>query len=249
MLNGPKTGSQYTQNDREKWRNTFTMFVFASLHVLVTEEVQQASTITLAPRCSHASDSPGPAMVEFLSNPFIPCNLRPKYLKTGGVYPPIRRAQCDRRGAPLGKRGSPVPRGAALCRCPGGKPPCNFGRLVGPRCPQPPKIIFEVGLAPIRRRWWVWVHPCAEKKKTEKTAKQSFQPSWTEFLQGPYLQTGMRITVFFAVIAKSTSNSTQKCEKHFRIFLTPPPRKKIFFPAMPSSKSPKLRSFLYSSHK
>ena len=27
----------------------------------MTEKVQQASTITLAPRCSHASDSPGPA--------------------------------------------------------------------------------------------------------------------------------------------------------------------------------------------
>ena len=52
MLNGPKNGLTYTQNDREKWRNTFTMFVFASLHVLVTEKVQQASTITLAPRCS-----------------------------------------------------------------------------------------------------------------------------------------------------------------------------------------------------
>ena len=135
MLIRPKNGLTYTQNDREKWRNTLTMIVSASLHVLVTEKVQQAGTITLAPRCSHAWDSPGPAMVEFLSNPFIPCNLRPKYLKTGGVYPPIRRAQCDRRGASLGKRRSPVPRGAALSRCPGGKPPCNFGRLVGPCCP------------------------------------------------------------------------------------------------------------------
>ena len=135
MLIRPKNGLTYTQNDREKWRNTLTMIVSASLHVLVTEKVQQAGTITLAPRCSHAWDSPGPAMVEFLSNPFIPCNLRPKYLKTGGFYPPIRRAQCDRRGASLGKRRSPVPRGAALCRCPGGKPPCNFGRLVGPYCP------------------------------------------------------------------------------------------------------------------
>ena len=86
--------------------------------------------------------------------------------------------------------------------------------------PPPPKKIFfhghamikitQVGLAPIRGRWWVWVHPCAEKKETEKTAKQSFQPSWTEFLEGPYLQTGMRDPVFFAFIAKSTSNSTQK---------------------------------------
>ena len=92
-------------------------------------------------------------------------------------------------------------------------------------------------------------HPCAEKKKTEKMAKQSFQPSWTEFLQGPYFQTGMRTPFFFAFIAKSTSNSTQKCEKKISHFLDPPPPKKNLFPAMPSSKSPKLRSFLYSSHK
>ena len=124
LINGPKNGLTYTQNDREKWRNTFTMIVSASLHVLVTEKVQQAGTITLAPRCSHASDSPGHSP----GNSPIPLFL-------GGVYPPIRRAQCDRRGASLGKRRSPVPRGAALCRCPGGKPPCNFGRLVGPYCP------------------------------------------------------------------------------------------------------------------
>ena len=135
MLNGPKNGLTYTQNDREKWQNTFTMIVSASLHVLGTEKVQQASTITLAPRCSHASDSPGPAMVEFLSDPFIPCNLRPKYLKTGGVYPFFTTCSMRPEGGPLGKRRSPVPRGAALCRCPGGKPPCIFGRLVGPCCP------------------------------------------------------------------------------------------------------------------
>ena len=159
MLNGPKNGLTYTQNDREKWQNTFTMIVSASLHVLVTEKVQQASTITLAPRCSHASDSPGPAMVEFLSNPFIPCNLRPKYLKTGGVYPlfydvlnatgggppwasggapsqgvrPFAVAQGASHPAFLGGWcGHVVPNPQNLCRCPGGKPPCIFGRLVGP---------------------------------------------------------------------------------------------------------------------
>ena len=54
MLNDPKNGLTYTQNDRENWPNTFTMIVWASLHVLPTEKVQQASTITSAPRCSHA---------------------------------------------------------------------------------------------------------------------------------------------------------------------------------------------------
>ena len=135
MLNGPKNGLTYTQNDREKWRNTFRMIVSASLHVLVTEKVQQASTITLAPRCSHASDSPGPAMVEFSLQSLYSLQLAPQISQYWWRLPPIRRAQCDWRGAPLGKRRSPVPRGAALCRCPAGKPPCNFGRLVGPCCP------------------------------------------------------------------------------------------------------------------
>ena len=49
-------------------------------------------------------------MVEFLSNPFIPCNLRPKYLKTGGVYPFFTTCSMRPEGAPLGKRRSPVPR-------------------------------------------------------------------------------------------------------------------------------------------
>ena len=84
--------------------------------------------------------------------------------------------------------------------------------------------------------------PLCREKKTEKTAKQSFQPSWTEFLQGPYLQTGMRIPVFFAFIAKSTSNSTQKCEKKFSHFLDPP-LEKNFFLAMPIFKITQTQEF------
>ena len=100
------------------------------------------------------------------------------------------------------------------------------------------------------------------RKKKEKTAKQSFQPSWTEFLQCPYLQTGMCTPFFFAFIAKSTSNSTQKCEKKFSHFLEPPPRKKkIFRPRhyqnhpnsgvfcihlMNDAKRPKKRAHIYS---
>ena len=45
--------------------------------------------------------------------------------KTGG--PALRRAQCDRRGAPLRKRRSPVPWDAALCRSPRGMPNRVFG--------------------------------------------------------------------------------------------------------------------------
>ena len=227
----------------------------------MTEKVQQASTITLAPRCSHASDSPGPAMVEFLSNPFIPCNLRPKYLNTGGVYPPIRRAQCDRRGPPWASGEAPSQGVRPFAVAQRASHPAILGGWWGHVVPNPQKSY-------LRLVWHQYVvcggcgcTPVPRKKKKEKTAKQSFQPSWTEFLQGPYLQTGMRTPVFFAFIAKSTSNSTQKCEKKFRIFGPPPPKKKIFRPCHhqnhPNSgvfcihlrndaKRPKKRAHIYS---
>ena len=139
MLNVPKNSPTYTQNDREKWQNTFTMIVFASLHVLVTEKVQQASTITLAPRCSHASDSPGPAMVEFLSDPFIPCNLRPKYLKTGGVYPSFTTCSIPQEGGPLGQAAKPRPKGCGSLPLPRGQATLHFWAVGGAMLSLTPK--------------------------------------------------------------------------------------------------------------
>ena len=131
ILNGPKNGLTYTQNDRENWQNRFTMIVFAGLHVLVTEKVQQASTITLAPRCSHASDFAGPAMVEFLSNPFIPCNLRPKYLKIGGVYPFFTTCSMQPEGGPLGQAAKPRPKGCGPLPLPRGQAILHFWAVGG----------------------------------------------------------------------------------------------------------------------
>ena len=139
MLNGPKNGLTYTQNDREKWQNTFTMIVSASLHVLVTEKVQQASTITLAPRCSHASDSPGPAMVEFLSDPSIPCNLRPKNLKTGGVYPFFTTCSMLPEGGPLGQAAKPRPKGCGPLPLPRGQATLHFWAVGGAMLSLTPK--------------------------------------------------------------------------------------------------------------
>ena len=139
MLNGPKSELTYTQNDREKWQNTFTMIVSGSSHVLLTEKVQQASTITLAPRCSHASDSPGPAMVEFLSNPFIPCNLRPKYLKTGGVYPFFTTCSMRPEGGPLGQAAKPRPKGCGPLPLPRGQATLHFWAVGGAMLSLTPK--------------------------------------------------------------------------------------------------------------
>ena len=163
--------------------------------------------------------------------------------------PFLRRAQCDQRGAPLGKRRRPVPRGAALCRCPGGKPRCIFAGWWGHVVPNPQKIIVEVGLAPIRGRWWVWVHPCAENKKRRKRQNKVSNPLGPNFCKA-HISKLVCTPPFFLLSLQSPHQLVPKnAIKNFRIFWTPPPEKKIFFPAMPSSKSPKLRSFLYSSHK
>ena len=70
--------------------------------------------------------------------------------------------------------------------------------------------------------------PLCREKKTEEMAKQSFQPSWTKFLQGPYLQTGMRTPFFFLLSLQSRHQIVPKnAKKIFRIFWAPP-RKKIF---------------------
>ena len=135
----PSNALTYTQNDREKWQNTFTVIVSASLHVLVTENVQQASTITLAPRCSHASDSPGPAMVEFLSNPFLPCNLRPKYLKTGGVYPFFTTCSMRPEGGPLGQAAKPRSKGCGPLPLPRGQATLHFWAVGGAMLSLTPK--------------------------------------------------------------------------------------------------------------
>ena len=139
MLNGPKNGLTYTQNDREKWRNTFRMIVSASLHVLVTEKVQQASTITLAPRCSHASDSPGPAMVEFLSNPFIPCNFAPQISQYWWRLPPYTTCSMRPEGGPLGQAAKPRPKGCGPLPLPSGQATLQFWAVGGAMLSLTPK--------------------------------------------------------------------------------------------------------------
>ena len=228
MLNGPKNGLTYTQNDREKWRNTFTMIVSAILHVLVTEKVQQASTITLAPRCSHASDSPGPAMVEFLSNPFIPCNLRPKYLKTGGVYPPIRRAQCDRRGAPLASGEAPSQGVRPFAVAQGASHPAILGGWWGHVVPNPQKSY-------LRLVWHQYVvgggcgcTPVPRKKKRRKRQNKVSNPLGPNFCKA-HISKLVCAPPFFLLSLQSPHQKVPKnAKKNFRIFCTPLPEKKFF---------------------
>ena len=214
------------------------------------------------PRCSHASDSPGPAMVEFLSNPFIPCILRPKYLKTGGVYPPIRRAQCDRRGGPLGQAAKPRPKGCGPLPLPRGQAhPSILGGWWGHVVPNPQKSYLRLvwhqyvvgggcGCTPVPR------------KKNGENGKTKFPTLLDRIFARPISPNWYAHPVFFAFIAKSTSNSTQKCEKKFSHFLDHPLEKKFFsgsanlqnhpnsgvfcFHLLNDAKRPKKRAHIYS---
>ena len=91
--------------------------------------------------------------------------------------------------------------------------------------------------------------PVPRKKKRRKWQNKVSNPPGPNFCKAHISKLVCAPLFFFAFIAKSTSNSTGKCEKIFSHFLDPSPPKKIFFPAMPSSKSPKLKSFLYSFHR
>ena len=174
MLNGPKNGLTYTQNNGEHCQNTFTMIVSASLHVLLTEKVQQASTITLAPRCSHASDSPRPAMVEFLSNPFIPCNLRPQISQNWWRLPLFYDVLNATGGGPPWASGEAPSQGVRpFAVAQGASHPAFLGGWSGHVVPNPQKSY-------LRLLWHQYVvgGGCGctpvPGKKTEKTAKQSF---------------------------------------------------------------------------
>ena len=189
--------------------------------------------------------------------------LAPQISQNWWRLPPYTTCSMRPEGGPLGQAGKPRPKGCGPLPFPRGQATLQIlGGWWGHVVPNPQKSYLRLVWHQYVVGGWVWVHPCAEKKKTEKTAKQSFQPSWTEFLQGPYLQTGMRIPVFFAFIAKSTSNSTQKCEKKFSHFLDPPLEKKIFsgsanlqnhpnsgvfcFHLLNDANQPKKRAHIYS---
>ena len=232
MLNGPKNGLTYTQNDREKWRNTFTMIVSASLHVLVTEEVQQASTITLAPRCSHASDSPGPAMVEFLSNPFFPCNLRPKCLKTGGVYPLYDVLNATGGGPPWASGEAPSQGVRPFAVAQGASHPAILGGWWGHIVPNPQKSY-------LRLVWHQYVvgggcgcTPVPKKKKRRKRQNKVSNPLGPNFCKA-HISKLVCAPPFFLLSLRSPHQIVPKnAKKKFRIFWTPPPKKNFHGHAM-----------------
>ena len=66
------------------------------------------------------------------------------------------------------------------------------------------------------------------RKKNGENGKTKFPTLVDRIFAMPISPNWYAHPLFFAFIAKSTSNSTQKCEKKFSHFLEPPPRKKNF---------------------
>ena len=78
-------------------------------------------------------------MVEFLSDLFIPCNLRPKYLKTGGVYPFFTTCSMRLEGGPLGQAAKTRPKGCGPLPLPRGQATLHFWAVGGAMLSLTPK--------------------------------------------------------------------------------------------------------------
>ena len=226
----------------------------------MTEKVQQASTITLAPRCSHASDSPGPAMVEFLSNPFIPCTCAPN-ISILVAFTPYTTCSMRPEGGPLGQAAKPRPKGCGPLPLPSGQATLQFWAVGGAMLSLTPKSY-------LRLVWHQYVvcggcgcTPVPRKKKGENGKNKVSNPLGPNFCKAHISKLVCAPPFFFAFIAKSTSNSTQKCEKKNFAFFGPPPKKNFFRPCHhqnhPNSgvfcihlrndaKRPKKRAHIYS---
>ena len=229
MLNGPKNGLTYTQNDRENWQNTFTMIVFASLHVLVTEKVQQASTITLAPRCSRASDSPGPAMVEFLSNPFIPCNLRPQISQNWWRLPLFYDVLNATGGGPPWASGDARSQGVRpFAVAVGASHPAFLGGWWGHVVPNSQKSY-------LRLVWHQYVVGCGcgctpvpRKKNRRKRQNKVSNPLGPNFCKAHISKLVCAPPFFLLSLQSPHQIVPKKAKTNLRIFWTAPPKKNFF---------------------
>ena len=207
----------------------FTMIVSASLHVLVTGNIQQASTITSAPRCSHASDSAGPAMMEFLSDPFIPCNLRPKYLKTGGIYPSF--TTCSIRpewGGPLASGEAPSQGVRPFAVAQGASHLAFLGGWWGHVVPNPQKSYLRLVLHQYVVGGGCGCTPVPRKEKRRKRQNKVSNPLGPSFCKA-HISKLVCAPPFFLLSLQSRHQIVPKnAKKVFRIFWTPPPPKEKF---------------------
>ena len=91
--------------------------------------------------------------------------------------------------------------------------------------------------------------PVPRKKKRRKRQNKVSNPLGPNFCKAHISKLVCASPFFLLSLQSPRQIVPQKCEKKFSHFLDPPLEKKIFFRLCQSSKSPKLRSFLFSSLK
>ena len=159
-------------------------------------------------------------------------------------FRPCRRQNHPKCGVFCGEAPSQGVRPFAVAQ--GASHPAFLGGWWGPVVPNPPKSYFRLVFHQYVVGGGCGCTPVPRKKKQRKRQNKVSNPLGPNFCKAHISKLVCAPPVFFSFIEKSTSNSTQKCEKKLSHFLDRPPRK-IFFPAMPTSKSPKMRGFLRRS--
>ena len=175
--------------------------------------------------------------------------LAPQISQNWWRYPPIRRAQCDRRGAPLGQAGKPRPKVCGPLPLPRGQATLQFWAVGGAHVVPNPQKSY------LRLVWHQYVvgggcgcTPVPRKKNRENGKTKFPNPLGPNFCKAHISKLVCAPPSFFCHCKVHIKKYPNMRKKNFHIFWTHPPKKNLF-PAMPSSKSAKLRSFLYSSHK
>ena len=162
--------------------------------------------------------------------PYTTCSVRPE----GG--PPWASGEAPSQGV----RSFAVAQGASH--------PAILGGWWGHVVPNPQKSY-------LRLVWHQYVvgggcgcTPVPRRKKRRKRQNKVSNPLGPSFCKA-HISKLVCAPPFFLLSLRSPHQIVPKKTKKNFAFFGPPPLEKNFFPAMPSSKSPKLRSFLYSSQK
>ena len=139
VLNGPKNGLTYTQNDREKWQNTFTMIVSASLHVLVTEKSPTNQYdhfgAQVLPRIGLSGTSYGGISLQSLYS----LQLAPQISQNWWRLPLFYDVLNATGGGPLGQAAKPRPKGSGPLLLPRGQATLHFWAVGGAMLSLTPK--------------------------------------------------------------------------------------------------------------
>ena len=221
MLNGPKNRLTYTQNDREKWRNTFTMIVSASLHVLVTKKSPTSQYdhfgAQVLPRIGLSRTSYGGISLQSLYS----LQLAPQISQNWWRLPPYTTCSMRPEGGPLGQAAKPRPKGCGPLPLPRGQATLHFWAVGGAMLSLTPKKSY------LRLVWHQYVvgggcgcTPVPRKKKRRKRQNKVSNPLGPNFCKA-HISKLVYAPPFFLLSLRSPHRIVPKNAK--KKFFTPPP--------------------------